>query len=336
MKEVTKYCENCHKDVNAKIEREEVKYTIANSQVIIECDVPRCVECGEELNDNDLFEKNSKLARDKYIEQFNILSVQEIKDIINKYDIGATILSKVLGWGDITITRYLNGKLPSKIYSDKLREINNNPQLLLSLLEKNKSEITLIAYNKCKNKINNLNEISITTTDKDDEITINHIAKYIINKLEITPLALQKTLYFIQGFSIAFNNKFIFKDIPCAWVHGPVYPEIYRKYKVFDYNPIEDNNNLNEAIILNSGDKQLIDSIIKYLSLYNGTILEKITHMETPWINARKGFKPNELSEEPIKLDDIQDYFIKVKDKYKMLSYLDVSSYATDMANKVI
>lgn len=334
MKGVTKYCENCHKEVKAKIEREEVKYTIANSQIIIECDVPRCLECGEELNDNDLFEKNSKIARDKYIEEFDILSIQEIKDILNKYDIGATILSKVLEWGDITITRYLNGKLPSKAYSDKLREINNNPQILLSLVEKNKKEITSIAYNKCKNKINSLDEISMTKTDKDSEININDIAKYIINKLEITPLALQKTLYFIQGFSIAFNNKFIFNDIPCAWIHGPVYPKVYRKYKSFAYNPIDEN--LNESIILNSNDKQLIDSIIKYLSLYNGTILEKITHMETPWINARKGLKPNEPSEEPIKLDDIEDYFKRVKDKYKMLSYLDISSYATYMANKVI
>ncbi|AGX44378.1 hypothetical protein [Clostridium saccharobutylicum] len=42
---------------------------------------------------NELFEMNSKLAKDKYIEQFSILSIQDIKDILNKYDIGATILS---------------------------------------------------------------------------------------------------------------------------------------------------------------------------------------------------------------------------------------------------
>lgn len=334
MKEIIKYCENCHKDVRAIIASEEVKHTIANSQVIIQCDIPRCLECGEELNDNELFEKNSKLARDKYIEQYNILSIQEIKDIINKYDIGATILSKVLGWGDVTITRYLNGKLPSKTYSDKLREINANPQLLLSLLEENKSQIKLVAYNKCKNKINKLNEISITIID--NEITINDVVKYIISKLEITPLALQKTLYFIQGFSIAFNNKFIYKDVPCAWIHGPVYPEIYHKYKEFGYNPIENQPILNESINLDTIDKQLIDTVIKYLSLYNGTILEEITHMEAPWINARKGLKSNEYSDEPIKLDDMENYFTKVKNKYQMLSYLDISNYASDMVKKII
>lgn len=334
MKEIIKYCEHCHKEVISIIEKEDVKYTIANSQVIIKCDVIRCSECKEELNDNNLFEMNSKLARDRYIEEFNILSIQDIKDILNKYDIGATILSKVLEWGEITITRYLNGKLPSKVYSDRLREINNKPELLLSLLEKNKDQISDLAYNKCKNKINKLNEISITISES--RITINDIAKYIISKLEITPLALQKTLYFIQGFSIAFNNNFIYKDVPEAWVHGPVYPEIYHKYKVFDYNPIENEYNLNETVILEIKDKQLIDSVLKYLSLYNGTILEKITHMESPWINARNGLKSNENSNEQIKLDDIKDYFTKVKNKYNMLCYLDISSYASDMVNKVI
>lgn len=334
MKDIIKYCESCHKEVEFKILKEEVKFTIANSQVIVSCDVPRCIKCGTELNDNDLFEKNSKLARDKYIIQYNILSIQDIKDILNKYDIGATILSKVLGWGDITITRYLNGKLASKTYSDRLREIDSNPQLLLSLLETKKSEISDLGYSKCKNKIMQLNEVSMTIND--NETTINDIVKYIISKVEITPLALQKTLYFIQGFSIAFNNKFIYNDIPHAWVHGPVYPEIYRKYKEFGYNPIENEHVLNENIILDTSDKELTDTVIKYLGLYNGTILEKITHIEFPWLNARKGLKSNEYSDEPINLDELKDYFIKVKNKYEMLSYLDISNYARDMLNKVI
>lgn len=237
MSRVLKYCENCKKNVGTKVSNEDAKYTIANSQVTIKCDVLRCLECGEELNDNELFEKNSKLARDKYIEEYNIVSAQEIKDILNKYDIGATILSKILGWGDITITRYLNGKLPSKIYSDKLRKINSNPQLLLSLLEEKKEQISNLAYVKCKKKVDTLNN-QLCDKNINNECKIDEVVKYIISKLEITPMALQKSLYFIQGFSIAFNNRFIYKDIPYAWEQGPVYPKIYNKYKKFGYNPI--------------------------------------------------------------------------------------------------
>lgn len=83
-------------------------------------------------------------------------------------------------------------------------------------------------------------------------------------------------------------------------------------------------------------DKQLIDSVIKFLSLYNGTILEKISHMEKPWINAINRLNDNDDTNNPIKLEDIEEYFILVKNKYKMLSYVDISEYATDMISKLI
>lgn len=83
-------------------------------------------------------------------------------------------------------------------------------------------------------------------------------------------------------------------------------------------------------------DKELTDSVIKYLGLYNGTILEKITHIEFPWLDARKGLKSNEYCDEPIKLEHMENYFTKVKNKYEMLSFLDISNYANDMLKKVI
>ena len=42
------------------------------------------------------------------------------KDILRKYKIGKKPLSKLLGWGEVTITRYINGDIPSKLYSDEL------------------------------------------------------------------------------------------------------------------------------------------------------------------------------------------------------------------------
>lgn len=337
-KVVTKYCEHCRKEVEYKVNIEEVKYTIANSSVTIKCEVPRCIECGEELNDNDLFEKNARIAKDTYMKDYNILTVDEIKSILNKYDIGATVLSKVLEWGDITITRYIKGKLPSKAYSDKLREINNNPQILMDSLEKHKDEISELAYSKCKNAISKLLDESCVDSVVDSKI--DTIARYILSKLEITPLALQKTLYFIQGFSIAFNNKFMFDNVPEAWVHGPVYPEIYKQYKQFSYTNIIEYGVVDPGHTydddLDNNDKKLIDAVLKYLTLYNGTILERITHIESPWINARNGYEDNERCNNPIKLDDIEDYFRKVRDKYKMLTYLDISSYAQDMSQRVM
>lgn len=43
----------------------------------------------------------------------------------------------------------------------------------------------------------------------------------------------QKILYYAQGFYKAFFGKFLFEDDCQAWVHGPVYVNIYEKYKEF-------------------------------------------------------------------------------------------------------
>ncbi|MCR5186573.1 MAG: DUF4065 domain-containing protein [Clostridia bacterium] len=44
-------------------------------------------------------------------------------------------------------------------------------------------------------------------------------------------LALQKMLYYAQGFYKAFTNNYLFDDDCQAWTHGPVYNTIYTEYK---------------------------------------------------------------------------------------------------------
>ena len=82
---------------------------------------------------------------------------------MKKYDIGKRPLSKLLGWGDLTITRYLEGFLPNKEYSDKLKLILDDVEEMLSLLESNKGNISNVAYNKTMEAIKKLksNEVCI-------------------------------------------------------------------------------------------------------------------------------------------------------------------------------
>ncbi len=50
---------------------------------------------------------------------------------------------------------------------------------------------------------------------------------------------LQKLLYFIQGVYSALYGRPIFEEDCRAWVHGPVYPEVYELFRDFKYNPID-------------------------------------------------------------------------------------------------
>ena len=82
--------------------------------------------------------------------------------------------------------------------------------------------------------------------------------------------------------------------------------------------------------------RELLDVIIKYFGYYNGKALEKMSHYETPWINARKGLLPTDNSNNVINKEDIKDYFEKVKEKYDMLNILDIKKYSDDQFKRVI
>ncbi|KYH30939.1 hypothetical protein CLTEP_24610 [Clostridium tepidiprofundi DSM 19306] len=65
-----------------------------------------------------------------------LIQVSEIKEVLEKYDIGKRPLSLVLGWGKGTLSRYVDGDIPTRQYSDVLKRVKNDPEFMLELLEK--------------------------------------------------------------------------------------------------------------------------------------------------------------------------------------------------------
>lgn len=118
-----KFCEECQKEVETIIVNEDIEYFINNISIKLKCDICRCKECGQELNDNELFEKNCKAARNVYANKYNIIGTQEIKDIMDKNNIGIKEISEKLRCPELTIEKYLNGKLPTIEHSNILKEL---------------------------------------------------------------------------------------------------------------------------------------------------------------------------------------------------------------------
>lgn len=131
------------------------------------------------------------------------------------------------------------------------------------------------------------------------------------NCSDITPLALQKLLYYAQGFYKVFTDEYLFYNNCEAWVHGPVYRSVYYKYKNYGYNPIDEKN---------------YD--------YNDVKLTKIEE-EIPWSSTRLGLRDDENSDRIIKKDLIKQYFEDIKEKYKMLNISDIRDYSTALFNKI-
>jgi len=154
---------------------------------------------------------------------------------------------------------------------------------------------------------------------------------------DITPLALQKILYYIQGFSSYFFDKPIFYDNCEAWVHGPVYREIYDRFSYYTYNPISKNEfeDYNE-IKLDEDEVELIDEVIKCFGVYSGKTLEKMTHITTPWEEGRGDATIDEYTSNIISAATIKNYFNDVGKEYSINKIKDISKYANDTFFKVM
>ncbi|MDI0267224.1 DUF4065 domain-containing protein [Clostridioides difficile] len=329
MREKT-FCEFCLYDVTYTVKSKEEIKKVRGKEVKYQKKEAFCEECGEMVYVSEINDENLKSLYSKIAEMDNIISKEEIGDILEKYNIGKKPLSLLLGWGEVTITRYLEGDIPTKPYSDKLKLILNNPTEMKDILELNKENITKVAYRKCRESILEIEERELFL--KNDKI--GAVSEYIVSKCEeITPLALQKLLYYSQAFTRLFTTNNLFDDDCEAWVHGPVYRNVYEKYRDFGRNQIEYENNI--ISLDNDMEEKIVDAVIKYFGCYSGKTLERMTHEEKPWVISRQGLGRYESSNNIIEKDVIDEYFNNIKSKYNIINISDINDYSSVLFKKI-
>lgn len=261
-----------------------------------------------------------------------IITIKEILEILEKYNIGKKPLSLVLGWGEITIIRYLEGQIPDQFHSELLLKIKDDYQEFSKYLEKNKDLITPLAYKKALSKITELKL-------EEDHSKIYVIAKHIIAQMEdTTPLALQKILYFIEGFSLALLDKNILTSSPEAWIHGPVYKEIYNRFSHYSYHTIEKEefSKYKSLEYFDDKEQELMLNVIKNFGCYSGKILEAMTHETEPWLQARGSLGELDSSDYEISELDMKKYFKKICQDYQISSPKDISKYSKKIFGRIV
>lgn len=327
------FCEECRKDVAYYVESVYINSTLKGEEYNYTGKKAVCTECGAEVYVAEIEDNNLKSLYDAYRQKNGIISLEKILEIPQKYNIGKRPLSLLLGWGEMTFTRYCDGDMPTKQYSDILQRIYDDPEFYLSLLEKNKGNLkSLHAYEKSKRRVKEL-----LSGQKTEDSKIEDVVEYILSKCggDITHLALQKALYYVQGFYSAFTNTFLFTQDCEAWVHGPVYRDIYNCYSSYGYESIDSNDVFDVPVFTNT-EKAVIDSVIQNLCCYSGKILERFTHSEMPWLKTRGDLPADAPSDRIISKEDIREYFSAVKQKYNMLTPIDIENYAQVMFRRTI
>ncbi len=286
-----------------------------------------CRSCGSEIIIDDIHDANIKELQRVIDMDDTIVRKDDLEKIQEMYCISKRPLSLVLGFGEQTYSRYLEGEMPSNVHYDILYNAKNDPSFFLQKLQINKDLIGSRVYKNSLAAVQGI--LGIVSQNK-----LTNAAKYFIkNGGDITPLALQKMLYEAQGFNMALTGKALFDEDCQAWVHGPVYPDIYIMFKNYKYSVIR--KDIGEEPNIDLCDKVIYDAILDAFGEYSGNVLEKITHLEEPWNIARVGLENSDRSTKIISKESILNYFKGVKNDYNILNARDICKYADIMYNKV-
>ena len=321
------FCEECRNDVEYTTASVPMTGTIKGKAYHYTGTEARCADCGNLVFVPEISDDNLRSLYNVFREENGIVSLDVICAIPEKYDIGKRPLSLLLGWGELTFSRYCDGDIPTRQYSDILQRIYNEPQFYSVLLEANKANLkSQRTYEKTRRAVDALLSVDAPSNSK-----INTVIQYLLYQCEdITPLALQKALYYIQGFHFAFYRTFLFSEDCQAWTHGPVYRDIYFRYRDYRFDPIEKTTTFDTSVF-SASEKAICDSVINNLCCYSGKILERFTHNEAPWLTTRGDLPDSAPSDRIIEKSVIGSYFDAVKAKYNMVNPRDIKDYAQDM-----
>jgi len=142
--------------------------------------------------------------------------------------------------------------------------------------------------------------------------TVFDVAQYILalcrenNQLPITTWKVQKLVYYAQAWSLVWDDEPLFDEDIEAWANGPVCPELYKCHRgQFQISSLEEGN----LKALTKRQKSTVQVVFEHYSKKTAQYLSELTHRERPWIEARKGLKPGQRGQRPIRLDVIAEYY---------------------------
>lgn len=171
-----------------------------------------------------IMDENLLRARDAYRTLKGLLTSAEIGKIRDYYGLTQSDLSAILGWGEITITRYESKTIQDETYDNIMRMAYENPMFALESVNKHKTRFSLEKYNKIRKNI----------TDRVEEVGTIYMKKQEINSLYVKYeqecdfngyklLDLEKLADVIGYFACFVNNLYKVKLMKLLWYADALY-----------------------------------------------------------------------------------------------------------------
>jgi uncharacterized phage-associated protein len=163
----------------------------------------------------------------------------------------------------------------------------------------------------------------INQIQKTGTIAPSDIAKYFLYRTIqdgdlISPLKMQKLVYYAYSWILVENKKKLFEEKIEAWPSGPVVPSLYRELKSYGSAPIgeeylgvssEDEFNKIVSSKFPADIKTTLDKVYENYITKTAFELVALTHSEKPWSETRKGLSATEPSNKAIPDDLIMQQY---------------------------
>lgn len=264
----------------------------------------------------------------------SVVSPEDIRTIPLRYNIGKRPLSLLLGWGELTYTRLLDGNTPTPQHAAELRRLLDDPAAFARLLETGRGRITDAAYNR------SMRAVDALLADEGGAVQATRIFAAadrlcLLAQGDLTPSALQRLAYFAQGYCFALLDEPLFNDLPRATPLGPAYDRIYDAYTAEEIQRAAtrawtatgessaamliglDEGAIAslpfESDILTRAEVSAIDQAYLRYGQFSGQTLSQLSRETAPWRKARKraDAQAGQDCDEHITAKSMRKYFSK-------------------------
>ncbi len=139
------------------------------------------------------------------------------------------------------------------------------------------------------------------------KIRVFDVAAYILEKKgTMSTMKLQKLVYYSQAWSLVWDEQPLFEEKIEAWANGPVVRDLFDYHRgMYEISEIPIGN----PRLLDQEQQDTVDAVLEYYGDRPAQWLIDLSHMEDPWIHARKGLPPLERGNRVMPLDSMADYY---------------------------
>ena len=136
------------------------------------------------------------------------------------------------------------------------------------------------------------------------------VACYILErKPDITTMKLQKLCYYVQAWSLVWEEEPLFDEEFEAWANGPVCPELYAAHRGMYKVPISKFEDKKSGDEFTEDQKETIDVILRDYGDKTPVWLSELTHKERPWKETRGGLPLGSYCDTVISKELMQEYY---------------------------